>query len=264
MDEPKPVKSVRVDNTELHPGDQVRLRPLGRADIFDIALNGKVATIVTIEQDFEDRIHVSVTVDDDPGSDLGLRGQPGHRFYFGIDEIEPLASAGILIACIGNIFLGDDAFGVEVARALAGRSLPKNVSVVDFGIRGWDLTYALMEKHEAVILVDAAPRGEPPGTIYLIEPEVDSPADGAAFASDDLLVDGHDLDPAKVLRLAKTLDAKQNRILLVGCEPSPIDPDQEMEMALSAPVQAAIPEAVAMIESLLVELCAAKHLVERS
>jgi hypothetical protein len=72
----------------LKVGDRVRLRPLGRADVMDIALDGKAATIVSIEQDFENRLHVAVTVDDDPGKDLGLRGQPGHRFFFGIDEIE--------------------------------------------------------------------------------------------------------------------------------------------------------------------------------
>lgn len=74
---------------ELKPGDRVRLRPLGRADVFDVALNGMAATIVSIEQDFENRIHVAVTIDEDPGSDLGLEGKPGHRFFFGIDEVEP-------------------------------------------------------------------------------------------------------------------------------------------------------------------------------
>jgi hydrogenase maturation protease len=72
----------------LKVGDRVWLRPLGRADVMDIALDGKAATIVSIEQDFENRVHVAVTVDDDPGKDLGLRGQPGHRFFFGIDEVE--------------------------------------------------------------------------------------------------------------------------------------------------------------------------------
>jgi len=75
---------------EIKKGDHVRLRPLGRADLLDIALDGKSATIVSIEQDYEDRIHLAVTIDDDPGCDLGRDGQPGHRFYFGIDEIEAL------------------------------------------------------------------------------------------------------------------------------------------------------------------------------
>jgi hypothetical protein len=79
---------------EIKPGDRVRLRPLGRADVFDLALNGKIATIISIDQDFEDRIHLSVTVDDDPGNDFGRQGKPGHRFFFGIDEVEPLKGAG--------------------------------------------------------------------------------------------------------------------------------------------------------------------------
>jgi hypothetical protein len=86
-DRPK-LDNVRVGDTVLRPGDRVRLRPLGRADILDLALEGKTATIVGIEQDFEDRIYLAVTVDDDPGKDLGDCRQPGHRFFFGIEEVE--------------------------------------------------------------------------------------------------------------------------------------------------------------------------------
>jgi hydrogenase maturation protease len=170
----------------------------------------------------------------------------------------------ILIACIGNIFLGDDAFGVEVARALSTRSLPTNVKLVDFGIRGWDLTYALMEDRDAVILVDAVPRGQSPGTLYLIEPDANEAEDGAEISPQDIQLDTHNLDPAKVLRLASSLVRKQNRILLVGCEPMPMDVDQDMAMELSEPVRAAIPEAVKMIESLLNEINSTEHLAERS
>lgn len=84
---------VVVGGIEIKPGARVKLQPLGRADIFDIALDGKFATVVSIEQDWENRIYFAVTVDDDPGSDLGQTGKPGHRFFFGIDEVEPLASA---------------------------------------------------------------------------------------------------------------------------------------------------------------------------
>lgn len=75
---------------ELKPGDRVRLRPRGRADIFDMALDGKTATIAAIEQDYENRIHLAVTIDDDPGKDLGAQGKPGHRFFFSPDEVEVL------------------------------------------------------------------------------------------------------------------------------------------------------------------------------
>ena len=85
--------SIRVGEQDLKSGDTVRLWPLGRADIMDLALEGKTATIESIEQDFEDRIYVAVTVDDDPGKDLGQQKKPGHRFFFGVEEIEPLTNS---------------------------------------------------------------------------------------------------------------------------------------------------------------------------
>ena len=83
---------VAVGGVVLKPGDRVRLRPRGRADIFDLALAGQLATIAAIEQDLEDRVYLAVTLEDDPGKDLGELRQVGHRFFFGIDEVEPLAS----------------------------------------------------------------------------------------------------------------------------------------------------------------------------
>ena len=108
-------------------------------------------------------------LEDDPGKDLGFLRQPGHRFFFRAEEIEPRMK--ILIACIGNIFLGDDGFGVEVARRLASRPLPPDVTVKDFGIRGFDLAYALMDSQDLTILVDACARGGAPGTVFVIEPD---------------------------------------------------------------------------------------------
>ena len=150
----------------------------------------------------------------------------------------------ILVAGVGNIFLGDDAFGSEVARRLACRPLPDGVRVVDFGIRGLDLTYALLDSYEAVILVDAVPRGGRPGTLYVLEP---APSPGEAVPA----VEGHNLDPANVLRLAAAMGGQVGRLLLVGCEPSPPDEADEMRAGLSAPVQAAADEAVVLIESLV-------------
>jgi hypothetical protein len=93
---PHPVlERISVGGSEIKKGDRVTLRPLGRADIFDIALNGKTATVVSIEEDFENRIYLAVTVDDDPGSDFGQTGKPGHRFFFGIEEVEPAINAQI-------------------------------------------------------------------------------------------------------------------------------------------------------------------------
>jgi hypothetical protein len=86
------LECVHVGPAELRAGDPVRLRPNRRADIFDLALAGMTATIEAIEQDFEGQIYLAVTVDDDPGKDLGALRQPGHRFFFLADEIEPLTA----------------------------------------------------------------------------------------------------------------------------------------------------------------------------
>lgn len=86
--ERRELEKILSAGIELRPGDRVRLRPAGRADIFDLALAGRSATIAAIEQDYENRIHLAVTVDDDPGNDLGLQGKPGHRFFFRPEEVE--------------------------------------------------------------------------------------------------------------------------------------------------------------------------------
>jgi hydrogenase maturation protease len=151
----------------------------------------------------------------------------------------------ILVAGIGNVFLGDDAFGVEVVRRLAARAMPEGVRLVDFGIRGLDLAYALLDAWEAVILVDAVARGQPPGTLYVIKPEAVAAADAAPAAS---LVEAHGMNPLQVLRLAHALGGPAQRLLLVGCEPSALDAE-EMSMEISGAVQAGIDEAASVVES---------------
>jgi len=168
-------------------------------------------------------------------------------------ETPPVASPRILIAGIGNIFLGDDAFGVAVTQRLAQRHFPAGVRVVDFGIRGLDLTYALLDPYDVVILVDAAPRGQLPGTLYVIEPEA-AGTDGLDPA--DVLLEMHNLDPVKVLRLAAVMGGQIQRLLLVGCEPQPGATEEEMAQGLSAPVQAAVDHAVALIVSLVDDILA--------
>lgn len=162
--------------------------------------------------------------------------------------------ARILIAGVGNIFLGDDAFGVEVVRELTARPLPPELRVIDFGIRGLDLTYALLDGYEAVILVDAVPRGQAPGTVYLIEPAAADPAICADVTRNDLLIETHGMHPAKVLRLVMGMGGNLCRVWIVGCEPTPFDPEQDMDISMSPAVRAAIPEAIQLIES-LVEKC---------
>lgn len=162
----------------------------------------------------------------------------------------------VLIAGIGNIFLGDDAFGVEVIKSLRGRGPGENgasVRVVDFGIRGLDLAYALLEKWEMVILVDATRRGEAPGTLYLLAPEMPQPRGDGRIPP----MDGHALDPLAVLELAAALGAPACTLRVVGCEPSPMPADTDdapyldMSAGLSLPVRCAVPQAVRIIEEIL-------------
>jgi hydrogenase maturation protease len=162
-----------------------------------------------------------------------------------------MTDARLLIACVGNIFLGDDAFGVEVARQLSGRILPEGARVVDFGIRGIDLAYALMDGYESVILVDASPRGGTPGTLYLIEPDTCG-ASGPDL--DGSLLEAHGMDPARVLRLSSAMGGRVGRVLLVGCEPEPLAEDDDFGMGLSDAVQSAVSQAVPLIMSLATRL----------
>jgi hydrogenase maturation protease len=256
-----PLDTLRIGEDDVKVGDRVRLRPGKRADIFDMALAGKTAVIESIEQDYEGKFHIGVVADDDPGRDIGMMRQPGHRFFFLPEEVEPVgpdepiastsASApAILVAGIGNIFLGDDGFGVEVAQRLSQRTFPEGVRVVDFGIRGLDLAYALTDGPQVTILIDACPRGDAPGTLYIVEPDltlVYSPN------SPQIAVDAHAMNPTNVLCMAKSMGAPLHRILLVGCEPATLGPE-EGQMGLSELVENAVERAVALTESLVTRI----------
>ena len=154
----------------------------------------------------------------------------------------------ILIAGVGNIFLGDDAFGVEVARALRRRSLPTGVSVVDYGIRGFDLAYALLEPWHAVIIVDAMPRGGDPGTLYTLEPDMSSMGDPQ---SAEMAMNPHGMDPVRVLNLAASLGTIVAHIYVIGCEPVDFGDETEGRMGLSPLVQSVVEEASNMVERLV-------------
>lgn len=146
----------------------------------------------------------------------------------------------VLVAGIGNIFLADDAFGVEVVRRLAAGTLPEGVSVQDFGIRGFDLAYAMMEPWDLVILVDAAQRGGAPGTLYVIEREEDlEPTKQAAL-------EPHGMDPVRALDLVRALGGTPPRVRVVACEPEDLG-GAEGRMGLSAAVAAAISPAVQLV-----------------
>jgi hydrogenase maturation protease len=149
----------------------------------------------------------------------------------------------VLVAGIGNVFLGDDGFGVEAVARLARRELPAGVEVADFGIRGIDLAYALMDGCDAAILVDALPRGEPPGTLSVLEARLDD-VDGAVTP------DGHAMHPTAVLAMVRQLGGTLPPVWVVGCEPAVVDPDGDGRMGLSEPVAAALDAAADLVETL--------------
>lgn len=160
----------------------------------------------------------------------------------------------ILIAGIGNIFQGDDAFGSEVARRLLPLSWPDGVNVVDFGIRGIDLTYALLDGPQVAILIDATPQNGRPGTLYVIEPDA-APTDPESVAG--VLLDAHSLNPVNVLRQVRAMGGRLPHVLLVGCEPADLGGEQG-SMELSPPVQAAVDEAVELVQALVGEMLEAE------
>jgi hydrogenase maturation protease len=247
---------LTIEGTEVKVGDRVRLRPRQGGDVLDIALAGQTAIIESLEQDYEGKNHVCVVLENDPGRDLGMLRQPGHRFFFDANEVEPLpaeeahaapapAQARILVAGIGNIFMGDDGFGVEVVRRLAAAEIPAGVRVTDFGIRGLDLAYALQDGYETTILVDAYPHGQPPGAVSLVEPDLST-----LNHSQEAVIEAHGMDPMKVLRMAAGMNAPLKKILLVGCEPATFG-GEEGAMGLSSEVEAGVDEAVKLILSVV-------------
>jgi hydrogenase maturation protease len=141
-----------------------------------------------------------------------------------------------LIAGIGNIFLGDDGFGVEVVRRLDRTRLPRRARVADFGISGLHLAYDLLGGYETTILIDAAPRGGEPGTVYLIEAET-------AIGGQAGRLDAHGMQPDAVLGLLRLLGGDAGRVLVVGCEPACLN----QGIGLSPVVAAAVPKAADLV-----------------
>jgi hydrogenase maturation protease len=147
-----------------------------------------------------------------------------------------------LVAGVGNVFQRDDAFGVEVVKLLAERPMPDGVEVADFGIRGVHLVYELLNGYDLFVLVDAAPRGEAPGTVTVLE--VDVPA-----AQGQPVIDAHSLTPDAIFGLLSSLGGHPGRSLLVACEPADVEPG----MGLTDPVRAALPHAVKAVEEILAD-----------
>jgi hydrogenase maturation protease len=158
----------------------------------------------------------------------------------------------ILIAGVGNIFFGDDAFGIEVVRRLGERPRPAGVVIRDFGIRGYDLACALQDGYDAVILLDACARGGPPGTLRVIEPVVD----GNEPATPVPGLEMHHLDLGSVFQLVRAMGGRLPCLRLIGCEPASLEPAIETLPCLSQAVRAAVLQAVALAETLTAELLA--------
>jgi hydrogenase maturation protease len=255
---------VTIEGVVVRRRSRVRLRPRPGGDVLDLALDGRTAIVEELVETTDGEVQLAVCVEDDPGRDLGELRQPGHRFFFSPAEVEPLGpppaaeapAPRILVAGLGNVFMADDGFGVACVERLAREELPPGVRVEDFGIRGMDLAYALAG-YDVAILVDAVPRGGRPGTLYVIEPELDEGA---------VAVDTHGMDPVKVLALAQALGDELPRVLVVGCEPAVRMRGDEDEIVaeLSAPVRASLDEAVRLLRSLLGDLGAGQPTERRA
>ncbi|WP_374970502.1 hydrogenase maturation protease [Terrabacter sp. BE26] len=151
--------------------------------------------------------------------------------------------ARVLVACVGNIFLGDDGFGTEVAAALRGRELPDGVAVEDFGIRSVHLVYELLGGYDVLVLVDTvAQQSGPPGTLYVIEPDL-PPRSPVADPLPEVMLDAHDLSPGGVMALVPTLGGTVGRIVVVGCQPGSLDEG----LGLTAEVRAAVGPAADLV-----------------
>ncbi|MCK4177976.1 hydrogenase maturation protease [Aciditerrimonas ferrireducens] len=269
-----------VSGRPTRAGDRVLLRPGRRADAQDLFLAGRTATVTGVFSDLDGQVHLAVVLDDDPGADL--HRWFGRYWYFAPDELERLDGDGaertgagsggarhdddpaegrrprVLVAGIGNVFLGDDGFGVAVAEQLARRSWPPGVTVQDSGIRGVHLAYQLLDGWDVVVLVDAVAGQDPPGTLRVVElplPGSEGAAvpgggrDPALGEQEGVAMDAHGMDPETVLAMAGSLGAEVGLVLLVGCVPGRL----AEEMGLSDPVARAVPAACRLVEELVEE-----------
>lgn len=162
--------------------------------------------------------------------------------------------ADVLVAGVGNIFLGDDGFGVETVRHLQRLGVPEGVEVVDFGVRGVHLAYQLLDGYRTLVLVDAVSRGGEPGTVYLIEPDPDGAGGALVEPGGPVALDGHGMGPDAVLGLLGALSegtggTAPERVVVVGCEPASLAEG----IGLSPPVASAVPEAARLVLDVIAE-----------
>ena len=160
----------------------------------------------------------------------------------------------ILIAGIGNVFMGDDGFGIAVVEQLARFALPEGAVLMDAGIRRLDLTYALLSDYDAAILVDAVRRGYAPGSICVLDPEAPDQPHSEDETNPAGLLDAHAMDPVKVLEFVRQSGSQLRAMRVVGCEPLTLGTTGEPAMGLSAPVRAAVNPAAQQVYALVTEL----------
>jgi hydrogenase maturation protease len=248
-------EELEIGGRQVAKGSRVRLCPPPgrRADAMDLFLSGQTATVAAVYRDLENQAHIAVIVD--AAGNVDLLESNGRYFYFRPDEIELLetsaarpavaprqASHRVLVAGIGNMFLGDDGFGPAVTQRLASRSIPAWAKVEDFGIRGVHLAYELLgasPAYESTIIIDAVSRGGNPGTLYLLEPDVGStPIE---------IPDAHTLSVESVLAYLRQIGGTPGRVLIVGCEVESVAP----EMGLSDAVASAVDRAAELVMELI-------------
>jgi hydrogenase maturation protease len=253
---------VRVAGVELGAGSRVVLRPRRHADAQDLFVEGLTALVTGVFHDHEGEVHLAVALDDVAADPEAWHGR---YLYFSADEVEPLpsspaessgdtqplahpgrpadASPRVLVAGVGNIFLGDDGFGVEVVNRIDPATVPAGVKVADFGIRGVHLAYELLEGYDVLVLVDAVSQRAAPGTLSLIEHDPAAASRGGTIAA----MDAHGMDPAAVLAMAGDMGARVERILVLACEAGSLDEG----IGLSEAVAGAVPVAVEQLTELL-------------
>jgi hydrogenase maturation protease len=154
----------------------------------------------------------------------------------------------ILVAAIGNLWLGDDGFAGEVAKRLRERDLPTDVAVADFGTGGLDLAYEVMRGYDALVLVDVTRQGGDPGTLYVMDVDPESIEGGI---DDGVQIDPHGMDPETVLRFVKATNGWPGKVVVIACEPEQVE---EVGIGLSAPVEAAVEGAVQLVVETVEEL----------
>ncbi|MGH2967827.1 MAG: hydrogenase maturation protease [Solirubrobacteraceae bacterium] len=154
----------------------------------------------------------------------------------------------ILVAGVGNAWMQDDGFGSEVAQRLERRELPSGVTVMDFGSGGLDLAYEIMRGYHALVLVDVSRQGGEPGTLYVLEPD---PQDYARPIEDGETISPHGMDPQTVLRFVNAVGGFSGKVVVVACEPGPIE---DLSVGLSAEVEAVVDRAIEVVMEQIAEL----------